>query len=658
MKRFAVCVVFAGIASITAAASWEKEVADTKTLIAIAKRAPANIKAPALTVYDHGAFLREKNGHTTEVTQYTTQVLSDEAIRSGIADIEIHYNGYYQKLISVRARTIRTDGTVIEIPKSDFHEGRDSGDDGVYSSEKVVRFSFPGVTKGCILDYYYATETVKEVMPGHFSENWIYWTGAPCLESSLVLEFPSDSGPFFFRNTNHTVEPVITNLGDSRKRMVWRMTKLDAVQSEPSMPPLSSLFPRTEISTNKSWEDVGKWYWGLAMPLAKLDPEISLMVADVTRTAASPTDKAAAILKWMNSNFRYVSVSLDESSHLPHPPAEVYLKRYGDCKDQSLFLVATLRSLGINAWLALLSAGDTDPIHDELPSVYRFDHCIVVADLDGKQVWMDPTDPSTQFGDVPDSVKGVEALVIREHGGEVVSAPSRNLLEPAESQLTVEVKVNPDNSCDVKLEINAYGSAASNIKDAVTGKDHTKIDEVFRSSLKDVYPGVRDITVSYKPSDDTTGPLTVLTQGHVPLAGEMVDQKLVLSALGESGDLERESWTGEDDVRDYPFVFHDNVRQSVVLKVMLPKGWKLDECLKPFTLNGPGREVSRTVELKDDVLTMVYKDKDLDATLPSTALIDIVRFQVDLAAKRKGRIVLERPVAAAGEKKAVGATGS
>ena len=93
----------------------------------------------------------------------------------------------------------------------------------------------------------------------------------------------------------------------------------------------------------------------------------------------------------MQAEIRYFSVSLGESSHRPAAPSLVLRRRYGDCKDKSLLLIALLRALGIESHPVLLAVGQPRGLDMALPSPQLFNHVIVQVRLGGQVHYLDPT---------------------------------------------------------------------------------------------------------------------------------------------------------------------------------------------------------------------------------------------------------------------------
>src|SRR5947199_7300019 len=172
-----------------------------------------------------------------------------------------------------------------------------------------------------------------------------------------------------------------------------------------------------EVSTLSSWQDISSWFWKLAKPQAVPNPAIKKTVEEVIAGKSTEEEKASAIYNWVANRVRYVGLEFGLSVFKPHASPEVYNKLYGDCKDKALLLVTMLGIAGIKAHPVLLHTEAHHAMDAELPSLNAFDHCIAVAEVGGKNVWLDGTAETCAYGDIPDGDRGSHALVIREGAG-------------------------------------------------------------------------------------------------------------------------------------------------------------------------------------------------------------------------------------------------
>jgi hypothetical protein len=113
--------------------------------------------------------------------------------------------------------------------------------------------------------------------------------------------------------------------------------------------------------------------------------------------AAQPRsmDRAAAALKLVQQDVRYIYVGLNGGNLIPATADETWQRRYGDCKGKTVLLLALLAEMGIDAEPVLVnSSGNDDGFDQRLALPQLFDHVLVRAHIDGKSYWLDGTLPA------------------------------------------------------------------------------------------------------------------------------------------------------------------------------------------------------------------------------------------------------------------------
>ena len=177
------------------------------------------------------------------------------------------------------------------------------------------------------------------------------------------------------------------------KHQVLTMSRqqVAGIAQEPFTPPWFKTYPAIDISEYSNWAEVDAWAQRLfALPTPT--------PAAVAAKAASFKDKGlqgealvSEVLRFVQDEVRYLSVSLGESSHRPKPPQQTLAELLGDCKDKVVLLNALLRELGFDAKPALVSFLRNRGIRDYLPSHELFDHVITRVDLNGRTWYLDAT---------------------------------------------------------------------------------------------------------------------------------------------------------------------------------------------------------------------------------------------------------------------------
>lgn len=146
------------------------------------------------------------------------------------------------------------------------------------------------------------------------------------------------------------LEPVATER-DGRKTLRFELSPVPKIKRfEPLLPPDEPRWPHVAFTTGNSWAAVAAEYAGIVerqLATAKLDPLVREAVG-----AETARDKVIArLLAKTHELVRYTALEFGEAAIVPRTPEETLERRYGDCKDKSVFLVGLLRAAGIPAHL-------------------------------------------------------------------------------------------------------------------------------------------------------------------------------------------------------------------------------------------------------------------------------------------------------------------
>jgi len=152
-----------------------------------------------------------------------------------------------------------------------------------------------------------------------------------------------------------------------------------------------------EYSTFNDWQGISRLFFPIYADASRLNPKSALKqeAARIAATRTTPLDRAAAALKLVQQDIRYIYVGLNGGNLTPTSADETWKRRYGDCKAKTVLLLALLRELGVEAEAVLVNNNiDLDGLGERLPSPRMFDHVLVRARIDGKAYWLDGTLPA------------------------------------------------------------------------------------------------------------------------------------------------------------------------------------------------------------------------------------------------------------------------
>lgn len=211
--------------------------------------------------------------------------------------------------------------------------------------------------------------------------------GVPVARLAVRLTWPA-ARPLAWRVHGLELEPERATRGDEVE-LRFRREGVAALDEESDLPPGVDAFPWLEASEWLGWDEVVRW----ALPLYAAPPPSRAMEAALAgwRTLPDEEARARAALRFVQDEVRYLGIELGTSSHRPAAPAEVFARRFGDCKDKSLLLVSLLSAMGIEAAPALVNTAERAGIAARLPSPSAFDHVVVRARVAGAVRWLEPT---------------------------------------------------------------------------------------------------------------------------------------------------------------------------------------------------------------------------------------------------------------------------
>jgi hypothetical protein len=167
-----------------------------------------------------------------------------------------------------------------------------------------------------------------------------------------------------------------------------------------------------------TWEEIGRWYHGLADGRYAMTPALEARLAELTEDATTLDEKLRSIHRWIAQDVRYVSLALGIGGYQPRVPAEVYETMSGDCKDKATLFITFARALGAEAYPVLTNAGLVD---ETVPSLHQFDHAIAAVDPGtGELMFVDLTAAVVPWGHLPGGLHGGRGLVVRDDGSELI----------------------------------------------------------------------------------------------------------------------------------------------------------------------------------------------------------------------------------------------
>lgn len=323
-------------------------------------------------------------------THIAYQFLSEAGVEDN-AQITIDFNPAFETLTLHTLRVYRK-GEVLERLDSAAIKilERESGlESRIYDGTRTASIVMEDIRVGDVLEYAFTHHGWNPIMEGRFYDSYSTSFSIPVAHYHLRLVWPSDKPAPGIRYENTALRPEIQP-GPEGTVYTWEAKDLPVILSDGDLPSSYSPWGWIQFSDYESWNEIARWasaiYTNDEAPPPGLETQLKRL-----RQIDDPEEQVLAAIRFVQDEIRYLGVFLGEHSHRPYPLSTILKRRFGDCKDKSVLLVALLEGLGYEARPALVDTSYGKVLDEWLPSPGAFDHVIVQLRFQGETYWVDPT---------------------------------------------------------------------------------------------------------------------------------------------------------------------------------------------------------------------------------------------------------------------------
>lgn len=379
--------------------------------------APGDPSAPAVVLFEKGRMkLLEypKDMYSQLDVEVRVKVFNDLG-KEMFGSVEIEH-GRFLRLSGFKGRTVLPDGRVVPV-------GEDAVFEDVTSRARrryVTRAAFPAVEPGAILDYRYTLRWDTFL----YLEPWYFGNRVPTLHSEVTYIVPPNMAAKPWARQVNRVELHAEN--NSRvtgsEIRVWA-DGIPAIPDEPFSFPFADLSSRflmmpLEVASGgssfdllRSWPSVCEIASYNYEEMRKRRGDAKRKARELTAGVAAPRAKAEALYRFVRDEIQHdgfvgVFAGSDKNSI-----DRVLSERRGSSAEQALVLEEMLDAAGLEprlVWAANRLEGRIDP---EAANPWWFERVLVMVELDGQRVFLDPTDRDLGFGRLAPGFEGMPALL-------------------------------------------------------------------------------------------------------------------------------------------------------------------------------------------------------------------------------------------------------
>lgn len=314
-------------------------------------------------------YLNEDQTYTLTYTQEIT-LLTPASLTKNQSTTSPSYYPKYQSVKLLEAYIIHPDGTKVIVPA-----------ENVFTTSVPADPNAPGFDVG--LQQSIAFPQIK--LGSKLHVRWEYKQLTPPVFNFADVSSPSDK-----YNSIHTEMSVNVPEGMYvrwAKRGPYEMKEVHengrhiisavigpqmAITPEPFMQATSDFLPFFEVTTVKTWQEVGTKTWNQVQASQQVTPEIKEFVLKLVGDKTG-YDAAKILYDWVASNIMYLEVMLDpRMGYVPTPASQAMYDRYTDCKGHASLLQTFLKVIGIESYPVLVN-WDNSLEQYPLP-INSFDH--------------------------------------------------------------------------------------------------------------------------------------------------------------------------------------------------------------------------------------------------------------------------------------------
>ena len=355
----------------------------------------------------------------------------------------------------------------------------------VYSDYRQKIVTVPALRPGDTLEYHVLWTSRPLEALGNFWYQYDFTTGVVVRDERVEVDVPRDK--YLKVKSAPGTEPQVSETRD-RRIYRWKHATLEPHPEEVARRlraamGLGKVEPHSiQLTTFRSWEDIGRWYADLERERESPTPPIRSKAAELVRDRTTRRDSIMAMYDFVAKSYRYVSLSFGIGRYQPHAAADVLANQYGDCKDKHTLLASLLSAVGLRAYPALISSGAD--IDSDVPAPSQFDHLITAVPEGDSYLWLDTTPEVAPFAFIMLNLRSKRALVIP------AAAPPRLVVTPREPPSPALYEVA------VAGQLNSLGTLRATVRHVTRGDAEVLFRIGFRATPQSQWQKLAEIVAA------------------------------------------------------------------------------------------------------------------------------------------------------------------
>jgi Domain of Unknown Function with PDB structure (DUF3857)/Transglutaminase-like superfamily len=552
-------------------------------------------------------------------THYLRVKVFTERGRESQSKIDLPYGNIYggeTKIKDIAGRTIKPDGSIVELKKQDIFERTIVRLSGL--KVKAKSFAMPAVEPGCIIEYRWREVRVNR------DANYIrlqFQRDIPVQRVQYLIK------PYDYPNASFN---GITLHGQSSP---WKkekdgfymttMTNMPAVREEANMPPEDEVktwmlvfYQKVMVdkpSPQKYWLDLGKEYYERNKSLIKANDDVKQMAASLTADAKTDDEKIARLFEFCRNKIKNTGndasgLTPDERAKLKENknPSDTLKRGMGTGGDVDLLFAALANASGFDARIVLAPDRGDLFFDKDLPNAYFVNPQNIAVNVGGTWKFFNPGYNYIPLGMLRWQEEGQQSLITDPKEPVWVETPMSSH-EQSLVKRTAKLKLSEDGTLEGDVGVEFTGHFAIDRKEDMDADSETEREESLKEELKVQMSAAEITNIKIENVTDHVKPLVYKYHVRFPGYAQRTGKRLFLQpAFFQHGVGPLFANSG----RKYSIYFHYPWSEDDVVEIDLPKGYALDsaDAPSPFA-SGAISEYKPSLAASTDGTLLVYKRK-------------------------------------------------
>lgn len=438
--------------------------------------------------------LNDNDPEGTNLRVYVRIKIFTEAGRR-YGEVRLPYKVEQCKITDVKARTVRPNGSIIEVPPREIFDRILVKTGHGVSREKA--FSMPGVEPGAIIEYQY-----RQTYPTGFRYFGLELQSELFTKELIYSIQPNTSTNLFLKWVRFNLQdPEMFKFSWAGSRNI-KGENIPPFVREPMMPPERAVktwgwlyyTDQTETPPEEFWRKQGREMYYEFERETKPTSTIRKIVEIITLPADTPRKKLSRVYEYTQKNIRNISLDpLDESEDRSvlkknDNAEETVGRRYGTSREINRLFIALARALGMDARVAELTTRDDNFFRREFTDPFQLNSEVTaIISKEGAIEFFDPSTPFCPMGTLPWEKEAVPALIYDPRELRFVTTPITDAgLNSEERSLSVVLR--GDGRVDVKGEIKLDGQRALSLRNELADLPDAGRNKWITESIQRLLP--------------------------------------------------------------------------------------------------------------------------------------------------------------------------